>query len=105
MIDKHTTKIKETDIVLHEARRAYDHIKRLSSRPMISSKSIMSLIDVLEKNLEQIDTDILQEDECPENDVPLEEYKRITSALERVCNHGKDGSSPNRPLPPGTTSN
>jgi hypothetical protein len=75
MIDRHTTKIKEIDIVLHEARRAYDHIKRLSSRPMISSKSIMSLIDVLEKNLEQIDTDILQEDECPENDVPLKNIR------------------------------
>jgi hypothetical protein len=104
MVGRHTTKIEQTEMVLHEASRAYNHVNQLFRRPITSSKSLMPLIDALEKNLEQIETDIKQRNECPENDEPLAEMNRITSALARVGSYGKDGSSPKRRLSPRAAS-
>jgi hypothetical protein len=88
MIVRHTTKIVQADMVLQELSNSYNYTNRLFRRPLKLSKSLMSSIDELEKKLEQIETDIKQENECPENDEPRAEYKRITSAIASVVGGG-----------------
>jgi hypothetical protein len=88
MIGRHTTKIVQADMVLQELSNSYNYTNRLFRRPLKLSKSLMSSIDELEKKLEQIETDIKQENECPENDEPRAEYKRITSAIASVVGGG-----------------